>query len=107
MFFHGGIRAHAVEKLVVLAVTLHQLAAAFIVAGQHPPQHDKIRPTAKRLRYIPGSGATAVRDDSTTETVSGIGTLDNGRQLRVADPGLDPGGTDRTRADANLDDIRT
>ncbi len=34
-----------------------------------------------------------------------IGTLNHGGELRIADPGLNAGGADGSRADANFDDI--
>ena len=39
--------------------------------------------------------------------MGGIGALDHGRELRIADAGLDACGAHRARADANLDDVRT
>ncbi len=43
------------------------------------------------------------RDDVAVEAVGGVGALEHGRELRVADASLLAGGADRARADPDLD----
>ena len=84
MFFHGSIRTHSVEcDLSVFDVT-----ATFIVSSQHATQHDKVSTSTKGLGHISWTGTSTIGDDMTTHAVCRISTLDDGRQLRVANTGL-------------------
>ena len=60
MLLHCCIRAHPIENLILLSVSLDQLPAALVVTGQHATHHDEIRPRPERFRDVTWTGAAAV-----------------------------------------------
>ena len=68
------------------------------------PQHHEVGAAAKGLGHVTRAGAAAVADDLATEAVSRIGTLYDGGELGIADPGLDPV-VQTEPAYADLDDV--
>ena len=52
MLGHRRRRAHAVEALVLFAVSLDCFASALVVSGQHAAQHDEIGTCTERLRHV-------------------------------------------------------
>ena len=110
MLLHRRLRRHAVERhadrhLLAVALLVADFAVAFVVAGEHAAQHDEIGARAVRLGDVARHGAAAVGADLALEPVRGVGAFDDRRELRIADPGHPPGGADRARADADLDDV--
>ncbi|MNY82689.1 hypothetical protein D3C86_2249420 [compost metagenome] len=61
---------------------------------QHAAQHDEVRAATEGFRYVARYRAATVTDDLAAQAMCRIGALDHRRQLRVANTGFHPGGTD-------------
>ena len=83
---------HTVKQLVLLTAAIDDLPAAFIMTGKHAAQHDKVGPATERLRHVSGAYATTVGDDPSTQAMGGVGALDHGGELGIADAGLNTRG---------------
>src|SRR5690606_11094198 len=80
-------------------------AAALFMARQHAAQHHEICAAAESLRHIARHGATAITDDLAAQTMRSIRTLNNRRQLRIADTGIHASGTNGAWTNTHFDDI--
>ena len=105
MLLHGGLRRHPVKQLELLPILLDDLAVALVVPREHRPGHDEVGAAAESLGYVPGARAATVGDDVAAEAVGGVSAFEHGRQLGVADAGLQARGADGARADAHLDQV--
>ena len=103
--FHRQIAAHAVKLAVGFAVFMHDLAARFIVSGEHATEHDEVRSATERFGYVAGYSAAAVAADEAAEAVCGVGAFDDGGELRIADASHLARGADAAGTDAYFDDV--
>lgn len=88
MLLHRSCRTHTIEELEFLAIFLDYLTTRLIMTSQHASQHDEVSFRAERFANVTWTGASAVRDDVTTETVSSSRTLlqeqsERGRETSV------------------------
>lgn len=106
MLLHGSVGAHAVEQLELFAVLLDHFSAALVVSGKESANHNKISSSSDRFGHISRIGDTSVRHNMSIQTVSSIGTFENGRQLRVPNTSLLASGTDGSWSNTNLKNRR-
>ena len=99
VLLHGGGTAHPIKELHLAPVLPDdELPSALVVPREHPPSHDEVPPRAQRLGEVARAGAAAVGDDVASKAVRGVGALDDGGELRVANARLLAGGADASGA---------
>src|SRR3954447_4545665 len=104
---HRAERAHPAVGLELLAVDEHQVARRLLAPGEQRSQHDRVGTGHERLRDVTGVLQAAVSDHRDAGRLARQrGLVDRG-DLRYADTGDDSRRTDRARADADLDAVRT
>ena len=75
------------------------------MTGKHAAQHYEISTASKRLSDVARHSAAPVSTDTARKTVCGIGTFDDGGELRVPYARHLAGGADGPRTNAHLDDV--
>mmetsp|Transcript_10758 Transcript_10758/g.18828 ORF Transcript_10758/g.18828 Transcript_10758/m.18828 type:complete len:239 (+) Transcript_10758:117-833(+) len=105
VLLHGRVGAHAIKLLEPLPVDRDHLAAALVMAGQHPSHHDEICTGPKSLCNVASACASTIRYDVTAEPMGGICAFDHGTELRIADTRHLSGRAHGARPDADLDNI--
>lgn len=62
--------------------TRDDLSCALVVPSEHASHHDKVSATPECLGDVTRTCAATIRNNASPQSVSGVGALDDGRQLR-------------------------
>ena len=103
---HCADGAHAPVTLVAAPLEQHDLAGRLLGAGEHAAHHHSAGAGRDRLRDVTRIADAAVGDQWNAAAAQRRRDIVDGRDLGHADSGDDPGGADRTGADADLHSVR-
>ncbi len=103
---HRADGAHAAITFVAAALIEEHFAGAFLGAREQRAHHRNIGAGRNRFRKIARIADAAIGDDRHARVARGGDRVHHRRQLRHANTGHDPRGTDGARPDADLDRIR-
>ena len=102
---HGTERTHATVALVRTTLEQLNLTGRLIGTGKHTTGHNGGCPGNNRFGEVTGEADTAVGNQGNTIGFERFGDIGHGTDLRHANTGDDARGTDRARADTNLNAI--
>src|SRR5690606_17998237 len=101
---HRRQAAHAAVTLVVPALVELAFAGGFLGTGEQAADHHRGGTSGQRLADVARVADAAIGDQRDT-VLQRLGDHVDGGDLRHAHAGNDPGGADRTGADADLDRV--
>ena len=105
--FHRAYRAHATVRFILAALIQEYVARRFFRAGEHAAHHHATGACRQRLGDIARITDAAVADQRHAGSFQPFCHVGDRGDLRHAHAGDDPGGTDRTGANTDLDGVCT